>query len=224
MLAYGSRGYLRHQLVHMPQEPRQIVLSLGRSAEKASVESINASRSASAPRTGTSPSVKRSVIRVQYPLFDDWEDVASRSLIRLAAAVPTSQATSLARNARPGPQHPRKPPQGVGRRRVGHPVKGRIHDRAAAVGCRRSPSLTGHPARLPRRTPTAQQGPPIPGGPATSRGDRRDHETSRRQRSWRSGARLIVVLWRAGLRIGAALSLAGGGSRRTSRVAAGAPR
>jgi hypothetical protein len=107
VLAYGSRGYLRHQLAHMPQEPRQTVLSLGRSAEKASVESINASRSASAPRTGTSPSVKRSVIRVQYPFFDDWEDVASRSLIRWRLPSPRLRRP-VAGNARPGPQHPRR--------------------------------------------------------------------------------------------------------------------
>jgi len=73
--------------------------------------------------------------------------------------------------------------------------------------CRSAP-LTGNPARVPRRASTSQQGAALPGGPTHSGGDhRRDARRGRRCRGVRLRG-LIVVLWRAGLRVSEALALA----------------
>jgi site-specific recombinase XerD len=69
--------------------------------------------------------------------------------------------------------------------------------------------ITGHDARLPRRAPAAQQGPPVPGAdPPTVE----EIVAVMRQAGTTShGLRmrgLIVVLWRAGLRIHEAFALA----------------
>jgi site-specific recombinase XerD len=72
-----------------------------------------------------------------------------------------------------------------------------------AAGRRRSPAT---PAGLPRRPAAAQQGNPLPGGSTDDRGDRHAKRRRRRRRPPPRG--LIVVLWRAGLRICEALALA----------------
>src|SRR5215207_380395 len=73
------------------------------------------------------------------------------------------------------------------------------------AGRRRSPATmpgfhTGSPA--------AQQGPALPRGPAKAGGDRRRHAHRWRRRLRSPPARPDVILWRAGLRIQEALSLA----------------
>ena len=56
--------------------------------------------------------------------------------------------------------------------RIRHPRRGHVR---AAARCRRPPSLTRHPAGVPRRPAAAQQGNPLPRRPADDRGDRRGH-------------------------------------------------
>jgi hypothetical protein len=57
------------------------------------------------------------------------------------------------------------------------------HVRAAARG-RRPSSLTRHHAGVPRRPAAAQQGNPLPRGPADDRGDHRRHAPRRRRHPW----------------------------------------
>jgi len=69
-------------------------------------------------------------------------------------------------------------------------------------------SLAGDDAGLPRRTPAAQQGDVLPGRPANGGGDRGgDASRPKDRHGWRVRA-MIVVLWRAGLRVQEALALA----------------
>ena len=74
---------------------------------------------------------------------------------------------------------------------------------------RRGPAaLTGNDAWISRRTPTAKQGDLLPGRPTAGRGDRRgDARGSTRDLMGTRVRGLIVVLWRAGLRISEALGL-----------------
>jgi site-specific recombinase XerD len=74
-----------------------------------------------------------------------------------------------------------------------------------AAGRRRSPAtLPGYHAG----PPTAQQGNPLPGRPTDDRRDRRRHAPHRHDRHGSRVRAMIVVLWRAGLRVQAALTLA----------------
>ncbi len=85
-------------------------------------------------------------------------------------------------------------------------VRRRSHDRV--VGRRGATPLAGHDARLPRWATTGQQGHALPGGSA-DRGTR-SWRVMRHAASDRHGYRLramIVVLWRAGLRLQEALAL-----------------
>ena len=72
----------------------------------------------------------------------------------------------------------------------------------------RPPAIAGDDARPSRRPDPTEQGPPVPRRSTHGRRDRRSHAPGRRQ-SPRPGMRgLIVVLWRAGLRVHEALTLA----------------
>ena len=62
-------------------------------------------------------------------------------------------------------------------------------DRFTAAGFARSPPVPGRRARLSRRAPAAQQGPPLPGRPAAHRGDHRGHALLRRRAARRPRAR-----------------------------------
>jgi integrase len=74
-----------------------------------------------------------------------------------------------------------------------------------SAGRRRSPATM---PGLPRRTPAAQQGDALPGRPANGGGDRGgDASRPKDRHGWRVRA-MIVVLWRAGLRVQEALALA----------------
>jgi integrase len=61
--------------------------------------------------------------------------------------------------------------------------------------------------QLPRGTRTEKQGASVPAGPADGRGDRRGDARRRRQLRRLRLRAIIVVLWRAGLRISEALAL-----------------
>jgi len=87
-----------------------------------------------------------------------------------------------------------------------HPNQGRIHGIRSA-GCRRPPPLTGHVAGLPPRSTPRNKGEQYPADPPTVEeiievmrvaGERADGHRLRA---------LIVLLWRAGLRISEALAL-----------------
>jgi Phage integrase family len=72
----------------------------------------------------------------------------------------------------------------------------------------RPPSFASHHAGIPRRPAARQQGDALPRGPADGRRDRRRYAPRRRGRhGWRLRA-MIVMLWRGGLRIQEALTLA----------------
>ena len=80
----------------------------------------------------------------------------------------------------------RRVERGQSRCGIRRPRRGHVR---AAARCRRPPSLTRHAAGVPRRPAAAQQGDPLPRGPANDRGDRRRHAPRRRRRPRPTAAR-----------------------------------
>ena len=78
-----------------------------------------------------------------------------------------------------------------------------------SAGRRRPPPLARDHARLPPRPPAAQQGRALSSRSAHRRGDHRGDAHRRRSSDGHRVRALIVILWRAGLRISEALALAG---------------
>src|SRR5680860_831146 len=86
-------------------------------------------------------------------------------------------------------------------------TRGGSHDRLGRSGFRGAAPLAGDDAGLPRRPAAAEQGDALSRRPASCRGDRfRMRQVAEERRGWRLRG-LIVVLWRAGLRVQEALAL-----------------
>jgi hypothetical protein len=71
---------------------------------------------------------------------------------------------------------------------------------------RSAPLASGH-VQLPPRARPEQQGPPVPTGPADGRGDRRVMRVAGESPERVRLRAIVVIVWRAGLRISEALAL-----------------
>ena len=127
-----------------------------------------------------------------------------RSSVRAAAAAQGRPRVAPVTTQDSGPTGSETRAWSQGRCGIRRPRRGHVR---AAAPCRRPPSLARHAAGIPRRKAAAQQGDALPADPPTIE----EIVTVMRQagdsvHGWRLRG-LIVVLWRAGLRIHEALAL-----------------